>query len=216
MSVQRWTWATVLLVLAALAGCGDSDDGGSTGGSNKSDSRTKPSPAESALAQRVLGRGEFPGFEPAGSPSVVTEAGAWASEGDQADPAKQAARLRRLGFAGAALENLAPTGVVAGQVYSLVEQLGSPSSARAELLAEYRTSAASGGGFKPFPVSGIPGARGYDLASQGSAAHNVSFADGRYHYVVGAGYPAGSANTPTRAQVITAARTLYRRVHTLR
>ena len=207
---DHWsTRLTVLVIVGVLAGCG------SSGSSTKSGSTSKASPAQSALAQRVLRKGEFPGFEPQGGAHVVTDPRAWASQSGT-DPTKETAKLRRLGFAGAVSEHLARAGSSPAGGLSLVEQLSSPGAARTELAVQYRRPPPAGVRVEPFSASGIPGVHAFDLVGRGNVGHNVSFADGPYYYLVGAGYPAGMSNPPTQAQVVSAAQTLYRRVHNLR
>lgn len=203
----RWTRVAALVAVVALAGCG--------GGSSKTSSTpAKASPVRSALNQRVLRAGEFPGFASTGAPDFAADAQAWARSAETSNPAKEAARLKALGFGGALADHLQATGSRPAAGLSLVQQMGSAGSARAELASEYkRTPAAEA--FKPFPAPGIPGARGFDLVGSGHVGHNVVFADGRYYYLVGAGFPTGTPKAPTQAQVVSAAKTLYTRVHGL-
>jgi hypothetical protein len=95
-------------------------------------------------------------------------------------------------------------------------QLGSAASARAELnvdLTENKTqTTSSGGSFSAFPVPAIPGAEGYRVSGGGSVGENIFFADGPFLYLVGQGWSSADTNPPTRAALITAATTLYRRV----
>lgn len=69
---------------------------------------------------------------------------------------------------------------------------------------------AIGRGESAFAVAGIPGARGFGFnGSQGPNA-NVAFAVGPDYYLVG--FQAHANGGPTRAQLIAAAQSLYRRV----
>jgi hypothetical protein len=112
-----------------------------------------------------------------------------------------AALLRKDGFAGGIFEQLRwQARNIEG--LSMVVQLGSPAAAR-KYLTMYN------GLHTPFPVAGIPGARGF--GDQGGI--NIVFADGDYAYLVGAGWRPGSTHAVTKVQLLAAAKLLYRRVH---
>jgi hypothetical protein len=140
----------------------------------------------------------------------VRDVNAWLS-GEGPTRAADASRLRRLGFVAGVGENFVTAASPGGAGLSLVEQFGSSQAARQELAAQVK--APPGGTYKAFAVAGIPGARGFDLSSGGSAGANVAWADGPFYYLVGAGSAQGAAHPPTHAQVIAAATVLYRRVH---
>jgi hypothetical protein len=97
---------------------------------------------------------------------------------------------------------------------SMVEQFRSQAGARAELaevVKQFKTSIPPPARATPFPVPGIPSARG--LAATGDTGANVAFTKGSYYYLVGAaGPPPGAQSAPTRATVIAAAQHLYHRV----
>ena len=61
--------------------------------------------------------------------------------------------------------------------------------------------------------SGGVSSGGFGGSSGGTTGFNVAFQSGRYYYLVGAGYPTGAPNMPSRAAVILAAQRLYARVH---
>lgn len=208
-----------LIAALVLAGCGDGDDKAST---DKTGTTARPArltippdtpAAARALAPRVLAADELPGF----APQVLTpstRAADWASvKVRPAQAAKEAARLKRKGFIAGLSEQLAATnGDTAQTGLSIVEQFPSARAAATELAAQLRRSKAADY-FKAFRVTGIPGARGFDLAGRNGAGHNVAFADGPYFYLVGTGWSVQTPRAPTRADVITGAQRLYRRVH---
>ena len=125
--------------------------------------------------------------------------------------AKEVARLNGIGFVAGANEKLA-TKDGAAEGLSIVEQFKSLQGARRELETQLRRSSASRN-YVAFRVSGIPGARGFDLSDRRSSGHNVVFTDGPYYYLVGTGTATGTPQAPTRADTIDAAFRLYRRVH---
>jgi hypothetical protein len=98
-------------------------------------------------------------------------------------------------------------------------RFGSPAAARHEVIvfrAKVRAAhSAPGDVFATFTAPAIPGARAYALSSNGNEGLDVTFADGPYYFLVGAGGPAGAPDAATRAQLLAAAATLYRRVHRL-
>jgi hypothetical protein len=66
----------------------------------------------------------------------------------------------------------------------------------------------------PFAVSGIPGSSGWTATgNDGTSGHNIIFTDGPFTYHVGVGWGTQVTSPPTRAQLIAAATTLYKRVH---
>jgi len=199
--------AAICVAVAALAGCGGSSHNGST-----SAATTTAPPIPSALAAHVLRAGELQGFAP-DAPTAERDVSAWVTETGTppGQAATEVARLKRLGFLAGVSEHLHPTGSAPADALSLSEQFTSAAAPRGELVQASKPPP----GVKEarFPVAGIPGAVGYDLSSGGTAGHNVAFVDGHYYYLVGAGFPAGSPNPPTRAQVVAAAADLYRRVH---
>ena len=100
----------------------------------------------------------------------------------------------------------------AAEGLSIVEQFKCLQGARSELATQLGRSRASRN-YAAFRVSGIPGARGFDLSDRRSSGHNVVFTDGPYYYLVGTGTATGTPRAPTRADTIDAAFRLYRRVH---
>jgi hypothetical protein len=206
------------MVAVALAGCG----GGSDKASTKTSTTARPgkatipsdTPAAArALGTRVLAADELPGFAPQ-TFSPTTSAADWAAvEVRPPQVAKETARLKRQGFIAGLSEQLSATnGDEAQTGLSLVERFPSARAAAIEVAAQLRRSKASGT-FKAFSLTGIPGARGFDLSGRNGAGHNVAFADGPYYYLVGTGWSTQTPAPPARADVITAAQRLYRRVH---
>lgn len=209
-------------VTLAAAGCGGSSRHASTRqlthAATSSATRSPVGSPPAALAGvrgRVLRAGEMKGFLPQGRRLLGINPQSWVAEtiGTQMSTAQQArevALLKREGFVAAVSENLsAGGGSVAG--VSIVEQFRSPRGPRAELAAIVKQNKIGPGArFEPFPVAGIPAARGFGFS--GMPAANVAFTKGSYYYLVGAaGSPSGGSGS-ARALVIAAARHLYHRV----
>lgn len=92
------------------------------------------------------------------------------------------------------------------------------SGARAEIAQQLRDFAdephrGRAKTYTPFEVTGIPGAHGFTLTNTDTSGHNIIFADGPFTYHIGIGWGAQLKDPPTRAQLIAATRTLYKRVH---
>src|SRR2546425_1002634 len=204
-----------LAVLVVLAGCGGKSHTTSTattGGPVSPQAPESAPPAARSIGTRVLQPAELPGFASQGTrPS--TSAADWVNQNalPKAQAAKEVARLKGLGFIAGANEQLATKNGDA-EGLSIVEQFTSPRGASGELAAQLRKSRASRN-YAAFRVSGIPGARGFDLSDKRSTGHNVVFTDGPYYYLVGTGTATGTPRAPTRADTIDAAFRLYRRVH---
>jgi hypothetical protein len=171
------------------------------------------------LRDRLIKQGEFAGFRPESTTQSFKTAKAWVIGGPHMSAAQMSAEIARLhkeGFA-AVLTEFLDRGSVRQDGLSWVMQLGSAASARAELkvdFTEYKTqTTAHGGSFAAFSVPAIPGARGYRVSGGGSFGENVFFADGPFLYLVGQGGSSADKNPPTRAGLVTAVTTLYRRVH---
>jgi hypothetical protein len=164
------------------------------------DAATPPMP----LYERVLQAHEFPGFFSNFCPVVETGAGRWAGTQLSVDA------LRENGFVAGIREELRST-ALAADALSVAAQFRSTQAARAEM--EHELAASHVGSFVGFAVQGIPGARGFTRSSGDSKGYNVMFTDGLFQYLVGAGFATNARKPPTRAEVIAAATTLYRRVH---
>lgn len=214
----RGRFVAGLFLAAALSGCGSTSHKAASvsGASATATTSGQASSANTAVATRTIRTGEFPGFN-ASAPVVETDPQTWVAV-DQFDPAQRAAitaRLQRLGFLGAAREDLiwskAPTGSANVQTagLSVVEQFRSAAAARAEYAAELPSL----GPGTPIAVPGVPEARGFASAGNGPDDANILFADGQYVYLVGAEWAPGSKPAPTRANVIAAVQHLYRRLH---
>jgi hypothetical protein len=153
------------------------------------------------LKARVLHAGDFLGLKPQNPVAVIRSPELWTAK-EPPGALFDAALLRKDGFAGGIFEDLRWRARDT-EGLSMVVQLGSPAAAR-----RYLTIYNGVGDTAPFPVSGIPRARGF--GDQGGI--NVVFADGDYAYLVGAGWN-GSTHTVTKAQLLAAAKLLYHRVH---
>jgi hypothetical protein len=121
---------------------------------------------------------------------------------------KEAARLARAGFVAGAIEHLvSPAGA---EGLSIADQFRKSTSARAEVA--FAATPPPGVNQSYFTAPGIPGARGFDNSSAQSSGRNIAFAVGSHYYLVGVGWPTGLRNPPSRAQLVTAAQRLYKRV----
>jgi hypothetical protein len=159
----------------------------------------RPTDVARPLTARVLHAGNFLGLRPANRVAVVRSPEQWALK-EPPGGFFDAALLRKDGFVGGIFEHLRWQARNI-QGLSMVVQLGSPAAAR-KYLTMYNGLAT------PFAVSGIPGARGF--GDQGGI--NIVFTHGDYAYLVGAGWQAGSTHRLTKAQLLSAATLLYRRV----
>lgn len=169
------------------------------------------------LTQRVLRAGELPGFVPKERPAAVTSVAAW-NKVAPSDGIDVEARLRRARFVAAVREDLEWTKGSDRAALSAVVRLGSARAARAEITQQVRDFADEPNRgrvktYMPFAVPGIPGAHGFTLTTTDTADHNIIFADGAFTYHIGVGWGAQAKDPPTRAQLISAATTLYKRVH---
>jgi hypothetical protein len=204
----------IVALAAMLAGCG--------GSSRKTTSSAAPSAKQREQADearlkellhlrgRLLRTDELSGFSPVGRRLFGTETAGWlaAIEAPLGKRAREAERLNRLGFRGGLEERLRPTTGGAAEGISVVGEFPSDEAARSELAAQAQIAKTEGA--TEFPVSGVPGARGF--GEPGNI--NVAFVDGRYYYLVGAGFPPGSSAAPSRSALITAAKRLFARLAT--
>jgi hypothetical protein len=225
--------ALPLAVALAIAGCGGGNSKSSSTAGSASTSRTGPPPGAPPGATRfgpggppgtapagsrpthgigalVLRRGELPGFTAQSAVSTATTGTAFAA--DEGIPSgrikKEAARLARAGFVAGAIEHLmSPAGA---EGLSVADRFRNSKSARAEIA--FAATPPPGVKQTDFTVPGIPGARGFDSSSAQSSGHNIAFAVGSYYYLVGVGWPTVLPHPPSRAQLVTAAQRLYKRV----
>ena len=172
------------------------------------------SPKPLPLRDRLIKQGDLSGYRVESSTHSFKTAKAWVLSGPHTpQTSAEIARLQRERFL-AVLSVFLDRGSAPQSGLSWVMQLGSPASARAELKVDLaETKAASGGSFSAFSVPAIPGARAYRVSGGGSVGENIFFADGPFLYLVGQGWSSADAHPPTRAGLITAATTLYQRVH---
>jgi len=167
------------------------------------------SPKPLSLSARVLQRGEFPGFT-LEAPKLIKAAKAWVEMDTSLTPAQvraQVARLTREGFKEVLAEFLDDAqGPRMG--VSTVMELGSAAAARAELAAEVRYATTHQAPVT-FHVGTIPGAVGFG----GGGGENITFADGRFLYLVGNAWQTPTTHNPMHAALTEAATKLFRRVH---
>jgi hypothetical protein len=170
------------------------------------------------ITGRVLRAGDLPGFVPKERPTTVASADAWSKVAPSGGIDVEA-RLRQARFVAAVREDLKWTKGSDRGALSAVVRLGSPKAARAEIAQQVRDFAGQlkRGAVKtstPFAVPGIPGSSGWTATgNDGTSGHNIIFNDGPFTYHVGVGWGTQVTNPPTRAQLIAAATTLYKRVH---
>jgi hypothetical protein len=220
MPLRSWPVAGVFAA-CALAGCGGTSNKATTSSTAAVSSAAQAPPstthlppgAPSALRGvfgRVLVAGELPGFNPQGRRILGINAASWvvADEYPPSQRAREAARLRSLGFVVAVRERLAPTNGGKSEAISVVQQFRTPSAARADLAFETRPI----GNETTFAVATIPGARGFGGSSSEGSGQNVAFTKGPYFYLVGVGAPSG-ASLLSRATLLAAALHLYDHVH---
>ena len=170
------------------------------------------------IAGRVLRAGDLPGFVPKERPTTVTSVVAWSKVAPSGGIDVEA-RLRGAGFVAAVREDLEWTKGSDHGALSAVVRLGSARAARAEIAQQVRDFADEPHRgvvkkYQPFAVPGIPGSSGWTATgNDGTSGHNIIFTDGPFTYHVGVGWGTQVTNPPTRAQLIAAATTLYKRVH---
>jgi len=175
------------------------------------------SPKPLPLSARLIRPGDFVDLRPESGMQSFKTAKAWVAGETQLTAAQMSAataRLHREGFVAILLEFL-DRGSTPRSGVCWVMQLGSAAAARAELKASFDDDrvAAGPGVFSAFPVSAIPGARGYRESGGGQVGENVLFADGPFVYLVGQGFSSADKNAPTEAGLIAAVKKLYMRVH---
>lgn len=176
-------------------------------------------PGPLQLRDRLLEQGEFAGYRVESTTQSYKTATAWVGAGPHVPTTQRSAdvaRLHREGFV-SLLSEFLDRGSERQSGLSWVMQLGSAAAARAELkvdLAQNKSETTMGGGlYSAFSVPGVPGARGYRVSGGGSVGENIFFADGPFLYLVGQGFSSAEKSPPTRAGLIAAVTTLYRRVH---
>jgi hypothetical protein len=204
-----------LLVALLLAGCGGGNGGSDNAQAPASGSKAKPArKAAYGLGPHLVAPGELQGFTPSeirssNKPIDWLSLGGLAPEGYR----KESRRLKSLGFVAGANERLQSTGESAAEGVSIVERFKSPAAAKSEFQTQVeRSKTSSAGRFVPFPVPGVPGAKGFDLPGPKSSGHNVAFTDSSYYHLIGTGWAKGEKDPPTRAGVIAAAQSLYKRL----
>jgi len=157
------------------------------------------------LQQRVLRPNEFKGFRPIGSHPLIKRIATWSGG------YLPVAALHKNGFVAGVREQL-HSRTLNADALSVAAQFKTAKGARAEILAELSYFRARVGAYEPFSVSTIPGAHGYESTGGGATGYNVLFSDGRFQYLVGAGFSSSATKTPSKAQLIATAAELYHRV----
>jgi hypothetical protein len=199
--------ATSLVLLGLVGAC--SWAGSQLVGTGNA-SVTAPTGPPLPLTARVVGASTLPGMVATHATAVAQTASEWATTVDSSrSPSQETARLRALGFAGGAAEQLHGLYPMAAEAISIAEQYRSATGARAELAYQYSRLEHSPGAKVATFSAGIPGARGVSVTAAGSTGLNVMFAVGRYYYLVGTGSPSSARNVPGRPQLTSAAGVLY-------
>jgi hypothetical protein len=159
------------------------------------------------LTQRVLPSSALRGFITTQRPTAVRSAQTWAARVERsATPAREAARLERLGFAAGVREELHGRFPLAAEAVSVVERYRTPVGARGE-LAEQRAMAETGWADEHVTLLrgiAIPGAVGWIARSSHTAAVNIMFTAGRDFYIVGLAAAPGIRDAPTAREIISA------------
>ena len=206
-----------LVAVAGASGCGGGGHAKSATAAQTTSTVGK-SGASAALSARNLVASDFPGFRLA-VPDIVDGASQWVLRDmfPPAQAAKETAALQREGFLGGLSQHLMATDGTGHEGLLVVAQFESPAGARAEATRQYaqQTKPMPGGHVTIFPVPRVPGARAYKAIGAQFGGYNVLWADGRYYYLVGAGWPGGDPHPPSRALVLTAAQRVYQRDHGL-
>ena len=160
------------------------------------------------LTQRVLPDSALHGFITMQRPTAVHSAQTWAARVERSTtPAREAARLERLGFVAGIREQLHGRFPLAAEAVSVVERYRTLAGAQAE-LAYQRAMAETGWADEHVTLLrgiAIPGAVGWIARSPHLAAVNIMFSVGREFYVVGSGAAPGTRGAPTAGQMIGAA-----------
>jgi hypothetical protein len=172
------------------------------------------------LSARLIQHGEFPPFLslPGQSTTPYKTSNQWVAVDTSLTAAQTLAEVARLngeGFVALLSRQLGTPQKEPWGGLSWVMQLHSAAAAKSELAANVRdasTTSKSPDTYTAFKVREIPDARGYYLTSPSGDGDNVVFAAGPYLYFLGVGWSAKPKNTPTKAQLVTAATRLYKRV----
>jgi hypothetical protein len=167
------------------------------------------------LSARVIAHGEFAGFGPFGPAHIQTFTtpasflAAYQQALTRTRASQWAALLQREGFVAVAVEQLGSLAAYRGGL-SWAMELGSPAEATSELANETKQDEQHGPVTR-FAVAGIRASSAFRLGSSFSGGDNILFTDGRFLYFVGVGWSTGGK--PARAALISAAESLYKRVH---
>jgi len=162
-----------------------------------------------SLRERLLRMGELGGLVLPSRPRLVTDFGEWAGAGDPTS-------LWRAGFVLGIREGYRPKADNGIQAGSSAAEFRTAAGARDEVASEVAAPHAPAPAYVAFPVAGIPRAHGYTTTGPGSVTYNVMFNDGRFLYEVDFGgslWAVHRHGPAIKAQTISAAQSLYRRVH---
>jgi hypothetical protein len=170
-----------------------------------------PAQGTPGLQQRVLRASDLPTFRVDRPLQIARSAAAWYHV-KLSGRFKESAALQARGFVVAVREHLKGTNANAGAGSNVIE-FKTARGARAMLAQTIPEMRAGSYALKRFAVPGIPGALGAATSAVPGKGIVIAFADRRFYYLLGVAYPTNAKQHPTRASVIAAARSLYRRVH---
>jgi hypothetical protein len=157
------------------------------------------------LTQRVLPASALHGFITTQRPTTVRSARTWAARVERSTtPARESARLERLGFVAGVREQLHGRFPLAAEVVSVVERYRTLAGARAELAYQRMMAETGWADEHVTPLRGIaiPGAMGWIARGPHIAAVNIMFSAGRDFYIVSSGAAPGTRGAPTAGQMI--------------
>jgi hypothetical protein len=207
----------LLTAAAGASGCGGSGHAKSTTGGGAASTGGQPG-ASAALSARNVVASDFPGFTLA-VPDIVEGASDWVLRNmlPPAQATSETTALRQLGFVGGLNQHVTASDGSNHEGLLIVEQFGSPAGARAEAKRLYaeQVKPMPGTHLTTFATPGVPGARAYKVTSTQFGGYNILWADGRYYYLVGAGWPGSDQHPPSQAFIVSAARQIYQRDHGL-
>lgn len=160
-------------------------------------------------AQELYGhlpmRPELPGYIALACSRVEGDARGWTR-----GPQSGVAQLRANGFtAGVKLHSQH----LGANAVESVARFDSAEGAHSQLEGDVNAARLSRQAYAAFAVPGVRGAEGFTVSGGGTTRYTVTFADGRYLYVVSVSFSSNAAYRPAKAQVVDAATALYDSVH---
>jgi hypothetical protein len=169
------------------------------------------------LRERLMRTRELGGLVVPGRPRLVTNIAEWTTgdptgEWTTRDPKS----LALAGFVRGLREGYGPKAYNGMSALSSVAEFRTAAGARDEVASEVGSVHPPPPTYVAFPVASIPGAHGFKKEGPGITVYVVMFNDGRFQYEIGFGgspWAIHRHGPAIKAQMIAAARALYRRVH---